>query len=639
VILDLSGKVLFVNPLAEKLFHRSRTILLGENLGVPIVVDHRSEVEIPRPDGTFKRISMRALMFSWNGEPAYLAFLQDITDLKQAEDRLKILYQAVEQSSAAIAITDARGKIEYVNSKYERLTGYSAAEATGQPPGHLHIEMPIELYRELQETVGRGREWSGEYLNRKKNGETFWERVSVAPIVAETGQITHVIAVKEDISDRKRQEELLSYQASHDALTNLPNRSLALDRLEQAIARAERARQRVGILFIDLDHFKDVNDTLGHEYGDQLLQMVAERLVRCLRSSDTVARLGGDEFLVILPELDRPERCEPLARKLLGALESSFPIAGQEILISASIGCTVYPDDGEDSSSLLRNADIAMYGIKREGRDGFKYFTLELNEQAASRIGLAAHLRHALDRSEIFAVYQPIVELKTGRAVGAEALTRWYHPEYGSVPPAKFIPIAEETGTIERLGAWILRAACDEAVRWRNAGYPLSISVNVSPRQLRDVSFLDRLRASIEDSGLDPRFLQLEMTEALLIDDVARVKPLFDHLHRMDIRLSVDDFGTGYSALSYLREFPFSHLKIDRSFIRDLPHHTGSTTLVKTIIAMARALGLTTIAEGVETPEQAELLLDLGCDRAQGYYYSRPLPPEDFRAYLDRSSA
>jgi diguanylate cyclase (GGDEF)-like protein/PAS domain S-box-containing protein len=634
VILDTAGKMLFVNSFAEKLFHRPAANLVGEQLGIPIVIDRFSEVEIPCADGSFQRVSMRVLAFSWQGRPAYLAFLQDITELKRAEERLKILYQAVEQSAAAIAITDAQGKIEYVNSKYEKLTGYSADEAIAQKPGFLYREMPSELCIELQSASEQGLEWSGEYLDRTKNGKSFWERVSVAPIVAETGQITHFVAVKEDISDRKHQEDLLSYQASHDALTNLPNRSLAIDRLQQAINRAKRNGNRVGLLFIDLDHFKDVNDTLGHEYGDQLLQATAERLLRCLRTSDTVARLGGDEFLVILPELDYPDRCEPIARKLLGTLEIPFDLSGNEVFISASIGCTVYPDDGEDISSLLRNADIAMYGIKHEGRDGFKYFTPELNEKATYRVSLAHYLRHALDRDEMSIAYQPIIDLRSGRPIGAEALMRWDNPEYGRVSPARFIPIAEETGAIERLGAWILRESCAEAVHWQQGSYPLWVAVNVSPRQFRDVAFLDRLYQAIEVSGLSPSFLHLEVTEALLIEDIPRTTPILDRLHQMEISLSVDDFGTGYSALSYLRQFPFSGLKIDRSFIGDLPHDNEASTLVKTILAMAQALGLTTIAEGVETQEQAEFLLESGCDCAQGYYYSQPLNSLDFRQYI-----
>ncbi|MEG3436560.1 EAL domain-containing protein [Pannus brasiliensis CCIBt3594] len=635
VILDAIGTVLFVNPAAERLFRRPADTLVGENLGIPIAIDEFSEVEIPHPDGSLKRVSLRALEFSWEGRAAYLAFLQDITDLKRAEELVKILYRAVEQSPAAIVITDARGRIEYANSKYEKLTGYTTAETIGAEAGYRqYLEMPGELYRDLQEAIARGREWSGEFLNRKKNGERFWERVSIAPILDETGRATHFVAVKEDISERKQQEALLCYQANHDTLTNLPNRSLALDRLQQAIARAKRHNQRVGLLFIDLDHFKDVNDTLGHEYGDRLLQEVAARLVGCLRDSDTVARLGGDEFLVILPELDRPDRCEPIAGKILSSLEIPFELSGEEVFISASIGCTVYPDDAEDISSLLRNADIAMYGIKRDGRDGFKYYTPDMNEKAMFRVNLAYHLRHALDRSEISIAYQPVVELRSGRPVGAEALMRWDHPEYGRVSPARFIPIAEETGSIERLGAWILEGACREAAGWHRSGYPLSVAVNLSPRQLRDSAFLDKLVRSIGASGLNLGFLELEMTEALLIEDVPRALPILDRLRKMGIGLSVDDFGTGYSALSYLRDFRFTCLKIDRSFIRDLPAQPEAGTLAKTIVAMARGLGLRTIAEGVETREQMEFLLDIGCDRGQGYYFSPPLTAGEFRQYL-----
>jgi diguanylate cyclase (GGDEF)-like protein/PAS domain S-box-containing protein len=635
VIINNSGKVLFVNPAAERLFNRPARLLLGEEIGIPLLIGEFTEVEIPFADGSFKRVDMRVLEFSWQGNPAYMAFLRDVTKLKQAEERLKILYQAIEQSSAAIVITDAQGRIEYVNSRYERLTGHQASEMIGQLPSYMRSgEMPIEVYRDLRAKINRGLEWCGEFINKRKGGDRFWERVSISPVKDEHGHISHFVAVKEDISDRKHQEAMLSYQANHDALTGLPNRTLAMDRLKQDLSRAKRRHQRVGVMFVDLDHFKDVNDVLGHEYGDQLLKMVSQRLLDCLRESDTVARLGGDEFLVILPELDSPDRCGPIAEKLLNVLEAPFPISGKEVFISASIGCTIYPDDGENISALLRNADTAMYGIKREGRDGFKYYTPDLNAKAALRLSLAHHLRCALDRSEISVVYQPIISLATGKVVGAEALMRWHNAEHGFVPPDQFIAIAEETGLIERLGAWILQKSCQEAKVWHHQGFPLWIAVNLSPRQLRDLAFIEKVRQAIAISGLDPSFIKLEITEALLIEDIPKATQSLESLHKMGIRLALDDFGTGYSALSYLRKFPFDCLKIDRSFIGDLPGQTEAITLVKTILAMAEGLGLKTVAEGVETVEQAEFLHLQGCDYAQGYYFSRPLNAGDFQAFL-----
>jgi diguanylate cyclase (GGDEF)-like protein/PAS domain S-box-containing protein len=639
VIINPSGKVLFVNPAAEMLFKRPAEMLLGEEIGIPLMLGEFTEVEIPFADGSFKRVDMRVMEFAWQGNAAYMAFLKDVTDLRLAEERVKILYQAVEQSSAAIVVTDAQGRIEYVNSRYEQLTGYQSSEMIGQMPSYLHSgEMPIEIYRDLRAKINRGLEWCGEFINKRKGGDRFWERVSISPVKDENGQITHFVAVKEDISNRKHQEALLSYQANHDALTGLPNRSLALDRLKQDLCRAKRRNQRVGVMFIDLDHFKDVNDVLGHEYGDQLLKMVAQRLLDCLRESDTVARLGGDEFLVILPELDSPDHCSTIAEKLLNILEAAFIISGKEVFISASIGCTIYPDDGQDISSLLRNADTAMYGIKKEGRDGFKYYTPDLNAKAALRLSLAHHLRCALERAEIFAVYQPVISFATGQVVGAEALMRWQNVEHGFVPPDKFIPIAEETGLIERLGQWILQKACQETMAWHQQGFPLWIAVNLSPRQLRDLAFIDKVHQAIAMIGLNTNFIKLEVTEALLIEDIPKATQSLEGLHRMGIRLALDDFGTGYSALSYLRKFPFDCLKIDRSFIGDLPGQTEAITLVKTIIGMAQGLGLKTVAEGVETKEQAEFLLEQGCDYGQGYYFSKPLNAEDFQAFLCRQS-
>lgn len=635
IILDTHGKVIFVNPAAETLFGRTSEQLMGEILGIPIVINDFTEIAIPQPKGKLIIARMRFVKTIWEGKPTFLASLTDITDLKEAEEQLHILHQATEQSPVSIVITDADGNIEYVNPKFEEVTGYSKEEVLGNNPRILKTgNSSSEEYKLLWETISSGREWHGEFYNRKKNGELFWEAASISPIKNQEGMITHFVGIKEDITERKAQEATLAYQANYDALTGLPNRFLAMDRLRQCINQAERNKTRVAVMFIDLDHFKDVNDTLGHEYGDLLLQQASHRLLDSLRKSDTVARLGGDEFLVIIYDLEEVNQCKQIASKILLTLEKPFNLSGEEAFISASIGITIYPDDGNDVSLLMRNADAAMYKGKRGGRNDFKFYTAGMNEAAHHRLRLENFLRYAINKQELFVVYQPFIDLKCNRVVGAEALLRWRNPELGPVSPDQFIPIAEETGLITELGAWVLSQACQEAAFWQTPARSLWVAVNLSPRQFRDPNFLDVIIQAVERSGISTNCLELEITEKLLLEDVPGAKGLLDQLHHQNFRLSIDDFGTGYSSLSYLTKFPFQVLKIDRSFIANVPDNPEFVGLVKTIIAMGHGLNLKVVAEGVETEAQARFLLSEGCDYAQGYFFSRPIESAEFRHYL-----
>lgn len=635
VILDPDGKVLFVNPAAKTLFGRKTEDLMGRILGIPIIVNNYSEIEILQPTGKLVIARMRLVKINWEEKEAFLASLVDVTDLQQAQEQLKILYQATEQSPVSVVITDAEGNIEYVNAKFEQLTGYSRQEVIGENPRILKSgKTSRQEYRYLWQTLISGKEWHGEFHNRKKNGELFWEAASISPIKNQEGVITHFVGIKEDITERKQQEITLAYQANYDALTGLPNRFLAIDRLKQAILQAERQNKRVALMFIDLDHFKNVNDTLGHEYGDLLLQQVSQRLSDCLRKSDTVARLGGDEFLIIIANLEQPNHCKVIASKILATLEKPFDLLGEEAFISASIGITLYPDDGHDVSVLMRNADAAMYLGKRGGRNDFKFYTIGMNEEAQSRVRIEKLLRHALQENEFYIVYQPIIELKSDTVIGAEALLRWHNSELGQVNPDQFISIAEETGLITELGAWVISQACQEVVTWRTQGSPIWVAVNLSPRQFREAKLLEIITNAIRVNGITNHCLELEITEKLLLEDFPGSQGLINQLHQMNFRLSIDDFGTGYSALSYLIKFPFNRLKIDRSFIADLCHNPEVLGLVKTIIAMGHGLKLEVIAEGVETSEQANILKNQGCDYAQGYFFSPPLVSEQFQGYL-----
>lgn len=638
VVLDHQGKVLFVNPAAENIFGRKAMDIVGEVLGIPIILGEFTEIEIPHSSGKLMFIQMKVVEINWQGKTAYLASMMDITNLKQAQERLKILQRATEQSPISIVITDAKGKIEYVNPKFEEVTGYTQAEVLGKNPRILKSgEASIQEYKQLWQTITAGQQWHGEFHNRRKNGELFWEAASISPIKNEEGIITHLVAIKEDITERKAREQTLYYQANYDALTGLANRFLAMDRLRQSLMQAQRNQQRVGIMFVDLDHFKDVNDTLGHEYGDLLLKQVSQRLLNTLRKSDTVARLGGDEFLIIITELAEACQCKQIAAKILAALSQPFDLAGEEAFISASIGITLYPDDGDDVSVLMRNADVAMYKGKKNGRNDFQFYAPWLNETTQNRVRMENLLRYALKRKELYPVYQPFVDLKSNRIVGAEALMRWQNKELGRVSPNNFIPIAEETGLINELGVWMLSQVSQEVAIWNKINPALWIAVNLSPRQFREPNFLQIINQMIVNSGIKPHNLELEITEKLLLEDIPEIEKLIFKLHQQGFRFSIDDFGTGYSCLSSLIKFPFKILKIDRSFISDVPNNSEFVGLVKSIIAMGQSLNLKVVAEGIETKEQLEFLKREGCNYGQGYFFSPPLRALEFRKHLQKS--
>jgi len=542
----------------------------------------------------------------------------------------------VEQSPASVLITNTMGEIEYVNAKFTEVTGYLPEEVIGRNPRVLKSSYtPLETHRAMWETIKAGQEWRGEFYNRKKNGELYWEFASISPIKSPTGQITHFLAVKEDITVRKKYEEQILRQANYDDVTRLPNRVLALDRLSQALARAHRQKSMVGLLFIDLDRFKIVNDTLGHATGDHLLREVGQRLSLCIREGDTVARLGGDEFTIVLPDIGAPKHAEVVADKVLDVFAQPFMVDGQELFTTASVGITLYPLDAHDSHALMRNADAAMYRAKEMGRNRAQFFTRELNEQAMERVRIESLLRHALERNEFSLHYQPIIDLRSGRLVGTEALLRWKNETLGTVPPAHFIPMAEDTGQINMIGAWVIRTACRQVAEWRKLGAaPLRISVNVSSRQFRSPALIEAVSQSLNDNQMPPDHLELEITEGLLMEDVPEITLAFQRLTALGVRFSVDDFGTGFSSLSYLKRFPVTSLKIDRSFVKDVIDDPDHAVLVQAIINMAHSLNLHVVAEGVETAEQMAFVRENGCDSVQGYFVGKPMPAETFSSLL-----
>jgi diguanylate cyclase (GGDEF)-like protein len=432
-----------------------------------------------------------------------------------------------------------------------------------------------------------------------------------------------------------KQMALLAHSAEHDSLTGLPNRLLLWDRINQAIALAHRHSGKVAVLFLDLDGFKHVNDSLGHSVGDKLLQSVAKRLLSCVRSPDTVSRNGGDEFIIVLQEMEQPNQAAITARRVLNGMAEAHKIGDVALHVTASVGVSVYPDDGPDAETLVKNADTAMYQAKAAGRETFQFFTPEMNVSAVERQSVEEDLRHALEHHEFVLHYQPKVDVKTGATVGAEALIRWNHPTRGLLSPMTFIPVAEETGLILPIGAWVMREACHQAQSWKDAGLSIgNMAVNVSAIQFRDEKFLEDLFSVLRQTGLDPHSLELEVTEGVLMNNAEVAASTLKAVRDIGIRVSVDDFGTGYSSLSYLRRFPLDSLKIDQSFLHRIYVPPDDAIIVSAIIAMGRSIGLTVIAEGVETVEELAFLKANECDEAQGYYFSRPVPAEEFAKLL-----
>ena len=478
-----------------------------------------------------------------------------------------------------------------------------------------------------------------ELIGRRKNGTEFPIELTLSPL--ETAEGILVTAAIRDISGRKEGEAFrvlagqMAYAAQHDNLTGLPNRMLLSDRIDQAIALARRHEKKVAVLFLDLDGFKHVNDSLGHSIGDKLLQSVAARLANCVRASDTVSRLGGDEFIVLLSEVQQAEDVAISARKILQAVTNAHSIDQHDLHITTSIGMSVYPDDGMDAETLIKNADTAMYQAKENGRQSYQFFKPAMNIRAVERQFIEEGLRGALERQELSLHYQPKINLKTGDITGAEALIRWTHPTRGQIPPAQFIPVAEDCGLILPIGSWVLREACNQARAWSDAGLPaMTMAVNVSAMEFRDEKFLERAFAILSETGMDPKYLELELTEGVLMKRPEATAAILQTLRERGAKMVVDDFGMGYSSLSYLRKFPVDALKIDQSFVSQLGAPDNDTAIVTAVIGMARSLGLRVVAEGVETREELAFLKAHHCDFAQGYYFSRPVLPQQFAELL-----
>jgi diguanylate cyclase (GGDEF)-like protein/PAS domain S-box-containing protein len=556
------------------------------------------------------------------------------------ESKLRQSAAVFENASEGVLITDTDANIVAVNQAFTEITGYTEAEVVGRNPRILKSGCHDRaFYADMWSSLLQRGGWKGEISGRRKNGEVFPKWQTITGIKNENGELTHYVSVFSDISHIKESEQKLHHLAHHDSLTGLPNRMLLLARLEHSLQHASREGSNVAVMFLDLDHFKKINDSFGHPAGDKLLQMVAGRLLNSVRKDDTVARLGGDELTIILGSLNDANYAATAANKILERLAKPFHLEGQDVFVSASIGISIYPQDGKDTTSLLKNADTAMYMAKNEGRQRYHFYSRELTDKACEALALESQLHRALAHEELFLQYQPQISLSDGRIVGVEALLRWQHPEIGLVSPDKFIPLAEQSGLIGPIGKWVMHTACSQAKAWQDQGLErIRMSVNLSGRQLARADIVDEVREVLAATGLDPAYLELELTESSVMTHAGQAASTLDALRALGTTIAIDDFGTGYSSLAYLKRFAVDRLKIDRSFVRDIPEDMNDVALAKAIIALAQSLNLDVVAEGVETEAQRELLKSLGCHEMQGFLFSAPRAASDLTDLLTNES-
>jgi diguanylate cyclase (GGDEF)-like protein/PAS domain S-box-containing protein len=552
----------------------------------------------------------------------------DISERKQNEEKLRLASTVLEHIADGVMVVDVAGTIITVNPAFTHITGHGAQEVIGKPwsvtrSGRQDQDIFWTMWRQLGETGF----WRGELWSTRKNGETWLQWLTVSTVRGDEGKVSHYVGVFSDITRLKESQEKLDYLAHHDPLTSLPNRLLFNDRLLHAIGRATRVSQQLAVMFIDLDRFKNVNDTLGHHVGDELLKQVAGALGARLREGDTLARLGGDEFIVLLENVDGSYGAGQVATKMMALFEQPFAVAGHELFVTGSIGISLFPADCQDANLLVRNADVAMYRAKSRGRNGYQFYSKDMDGEGLERLRMEALLRRAIDRGEIYVHYQPQVDIETRRLIGVEALVRWHNPELGHVSPARFIPMAEDTGFINQIGEWVLVEACRQMVRWDEAGLHVpKMAVNLSVRQVERGAMAPLVARALAATKLAPRRLQLEVTESVIMN-TGDALAFVHELHAIGVGLAIDDFGTGYSSLAYLKQLPVDVLKIDRSFIKDIALDPNDEAIAIAIIQLGKSMNLSVIAEGVENEEQAAFLLRHGCARAQGYLYGRPVAP------------
>ena len=575
-------------------------------------------------------VSLSALLIYWIGRRFARAHaLQQ--PLKENRERLRQAAAVFDCTREGVLVTDTQGLIVHVNRAFMEITGYQCEDVMGQRPSLFKSgRHSAHFYQQMFQALESTGEWSGEIWNRRKSGEVYPQWQTIRVIHDDQGQVSHYVAVFSDISAMKNSEHELAHLAHHDPLTDLPNRLLFTDRAEQALASAQVHKRGCALLLMDLDHFKIINDSLGHNVGDQLLKLVAERLSGLFGPGVTLARLGGDEFAVLAESCPQVVQAAALAQRMLNAMKDPFIFDGNQLFISASIGISLFPSDALSAEQLLRNADSALFKAKSAGREGYALYTEELTAHAQHRVEIAGELRRALDQHELRVYYQPVHDLHDSRLVGVEALVRWQHPERGLVPPGEFIPIAERTGLIADIDAWVMDQACRQMCQWLADGAPLSfIAINVSSRLFARRELYEQVAQVLHATGLDPAFLELEVTESAVMDDPEVALEQLHRLRELGLRLAIDDFGTGYSSLLRLKRLPVQKLKIDQGFVAGLPWDEDDAAIVRVVIALAKSMGMQVHAEGIEQVEQARFLLDQECDMGQGYWFGRPMPADE----------
>jgi len=659
VITDIDGTILWANPAMTRLSGYKYTELIGKTPNLwnavnddPALFDELWETILSGKTWQNEIINRKkngeeyledqtiTSVLNERGEIShFVSIKRDITSRKESDAKNLQAAQVFEHSIEGILICDSQNNIIRVNPAFTKITGYNEQDIIGKKPSILKSgKHEPAFFADMWNALDSNGVWQGEVWNRRKNGEIYPELLTISTLKDTSDSIVEYIAIFADITDRKQDAEQIRKLAFYDSLTNLPNRALSHEILKNELARNRPDNELIGILNIDIDRFFNINDTMGHDAGDQLLQIIARRILRCNKEMDQAARISSDEFTVICSDIRSPKQLAEKAQKILDSISEPIMLNKQEVFITASIGISIAPTDGDNDAILFRYAESARNHAKREG-NSFQFFNDEMNTQGFEQLVMKSSLRRALERDEFLLYYQPQIDMKSGKVVGAESLIRWMHPDLGLVAPNKFIPILEETGLISEVGEWILRTACQQNKQWQEKGLPaIQIAVNLSPRQFRQKNLLSSIEQTLSETKLSAKWLELEVTESSIMDNPEEVAVTLKSLHELGIKLAIDDFGTGYSSLSYLKMFPIDVLKIDRSFIRDITFDKDDETIVKTIISMGHNLGLKIIAEGVELQEQLDIIKQYQCEWYQGFYFSKPVPADEFEKLLKQNN-
>lgn len=652
---DMNSKLILCNHQFEKAVGRARADILGKNRtsflppeiaeehyqnDLQVLQSHKThsfeETNLER-DGLHTYLTIKTPLYLDNGEAwAVVGISTDITERKRAENEGKLAATVFRHIADGIIITDIDAKIVSVNQAYSKITGYSAQEALGRKPSMLQSgRQDKAFYEQMWRHIIHDGVWQGEIWNRRKDGEIFPAWQTITSVKNETGETTNYVSVFSDITEVKHSQDRLERLAHFDALTELPNRVLFKDRVNQALGHARRHHKKLAIVLFDLDGFKTVNDSLGHPVGDRLLQLVAQRLIKCMRAEDTVSRLGGDEFAVLISELSTSEDAILAAQKILQTSVEPYFANDHTVMITSSVGISIFPDDADDGNDLIRNADAAMYEAKAKGRNTYCFYQAHMTLKAQQRLSAERHLRRAIEQKEFEVWYQPQIQLSNQAYLGAEALIRWRDPLRGLISPCDFIPLAEQNGMILPIGELVLHQVCADRQEWQIAGLnPKRLSVNVAGPQFYRSDFVATIKQCIEHYKMMPGSLEIEVTETFMMENPQEIKDILRTIQQLGISTAIDDFGTGYSSLAYLRELPIDTLKIDRAFIRDLPSNPKDTAIVRAILALGQSMGFSVVAEGIETQEQCHFLQAEGCREGQGYYFARPMPKAEFITWL-----